>query len=391
VRGSTTAPDPAHEGIQRGPRSRAVTVLLPVLGLIVVALCGLLLFGLATAKVGVLAVVIGVLAALVPVGFVVAAFLWVDRWEPEPARLLLLAFVWGAFIATVTALLINSTAEAVGDMLLGSGNGNKISALVSAPLVEEAAKAAFVLIVFWRRSQEFDGVVDGIVYAGFSAAGFAFTENIYYFGRAFAEAGFGNGTSSGVLAAFVLRGVLSPFTHPLFAALTGIGIGFAASTANRQLRWLAPLGGYMAAVCLHALWNGAAVLGGAKTFLNIYFLIMAPMFIGLVSLVVMQRRREQQIVAAALPQMTTARWIAPSEIGLLASLAGRREWRRRARKQSGRRAAKAVGRYQASVTELAFLLRGTVHTDDAKRRQAELLTVLRNSRAEAVRLAEGAS
>jgi RsiW-degrading membrane proteinase PrsW (M82 family) len=350
-------------------------VLLPVLGLIVVALCGLLLFGLATAKVGVLAVVIGVLAALVPVGFVVAAFLWVDRWEPEPARLLLLAFVWGAFIATVTALLINSTAEAVGDMLLGSGNGNKISALVSAPLVEEAAKAAFVLIV----------------YAGFSAAGFAFTENIYYFGRAFAEAGFGNGTSSGVLAAFMLRGVLSPFTHPLFAALTGIGIGFAASTANRQLRWLAPLGGYMAAVCLHALWNGAAVLGGAKTFLNIYFLIMAPMFIGLVSLVVMQRRREQQIVAAALPQMATARWIAPSEIGLLASLSGRREWRRRARKQSGRRAAKAVGRYQASVTELAFLLRGTVHTDDAKRRQAELLTVLRNSRAEAVRLAEGAS
>jgi RsiW-degrading membrane proteinase PrsW (M82 family) len=366
-------------------------VLLPVLGLIVVALCGLLLFGLATAKVGVLAVVIGVLAALVPVGFVVAAFLWVDRWEPEPARLLLLAFVWGALIATVTALLINSTAEAVGDLLLGTGNGNKISALVSAPLVEEGAKAAFVLIMLWRRSEEFDGIVDGIVYAGFSAAGFAFTENIYYFGRAFAEAGFGNGTSPGVLAAFVLRGVLSPFTHPLFAVLTGIGIGFAARTANRQLRWLAPLGGYLAAVFLHALWNAAAVLGGAKTFLNVYFLIMAPLFIGLFSLVVMQRRREQRIVAAALPQMVAARWIAPSEVELLASLSGRREWRRQARKQSGRRAAKAVGRYQASVTGLAFLRRGTAHTDETKRRQAELLTVLKNSRAEAVMLAEGAS
>lgn len=366
-------------------------MLLPVLGLIVVALCGLLLFGLATAKVGVLAVVIGVLAALVPVGFVVAAFLWVDRWEPEPARLLLLAFVWGALIATVTALLINSTAEAVGDLLLGTGNGSKVSALVSAPLVEEAAKAAFVLIMLWRRSEEFDGIVDGIVYAGFSAAGFAFTENIYYFGRAFAEAGFGNGTSPGVLAAFVLRGVLSPFAHPLFAVLTGIGIGFAARTANRQLRWLAPLGGYLAAVFLHALWNAAAVLGGAKTFLNVYFLIMAPLFIGLFSLVVMQRRREQRIVAAALPQMVAARWIAPSEMELLASLSGRREWRRQARKQSGRRAAKAVGRYQASVTGLAFLRRGTAHTDETKRRQAELLTVLKNSRAEAVMLAEGAS
>ncbi|WP_297550462.1 PrsW family intramembrane metalloprotease [Amycolatopsis sp.] len=363
-------------------------MLLPVVALIVVALCGLLLFGLATAKVGVLAVVIGVVAALVPVGLVVAAFLWIDRWEPEPAKMLLLAFVWGACIATVTALLINSTAEAVGDLLLGSGNGNKLSALVSAPLVEEAAKGAFVLIVLWRRREEFDGIVDGIVYAGFSAAGFAFTENIYYFGRAFAESGFGNGTSSGVLAAFVLRGLLSPFTHPLFAVMTGIGIGFAAKTSSRQLRILAPLGGYLAAVCLHALWNAAAILGGAKTFLNVYFLIMVPLFIGVFSVVLMQRRREQRIVAAALPQMAAARWIAPSEVELLASLSGRREWRKQARKQSGRQAARAVGQYQSSVTELAFLRRNDVHTEDAKRRQDELLNVLRASRAEAVRLAE---
>ncbi|MCU1687268.1 MAG: integral rane protein [Amycolatopsis sp.] len=384
MRGSTTT----ATGPNSGPLPRRITVLLPVVALIVVALCGLLLFGLATAKVGVLAVVIGVVAALVPVGLVVAAFLWIDRWEPEPAKMLLLAFVWGACIATVTALLINSTAEAVGDLLLGSGNGNKLSALVSAPLVEEAAKGAFVLIVLWRRREEFDGIVDGIVYAGFSAAGFAFTENIYYFGRAFAESGFGNGTSSGVLAAFVLRGLLSPFTHPLFAVMTGIGIGFAAKTSSRQLRILAPLGGYLAAVCLHALWNAAAILGGAKTFLNVYFLIMVPLFIGVFSVVLMQRRREQRIVAAALPQMAAARWIAPSEVELLASLSGRREWRKQARKQSGRQAARAVGQYQSSVTELAFLRRNDVHTEDAKRRQDELLNVLRASRAEAVRLAE---
>jgi hypothetical protein len=192
-----------------------------------------------------------------------------------------------------------------------------------------------------------------------------------------------------VLAAFVLRGVLSPFTHPLFAVLTGIGIGFAASTTHRQLRWLAPLGGYLAAVCLHALWNGAAVLGGAKTFLNVYFLIMVPMFIGVFSVVVMQRRREQRVVAAALPQMAKARWIAPSEVELLASLSGRRLWRRQARKQSGRPAAKAVGRYQANVTELAFLRRRPVDNDEAKQRQDDLLVSLQTSRAEAVRLAEG--
>jgi len=30
---------------------------------------------------------------------------------------------------------------------------------------------------------------------------------------------------------------------------------------------------------LHALWNGAATLGGGQTFLNVYFLIMVPIFI----------------------------------------------------------------------------------------------------------------
>ncbi|HJQ45344.1 MAG TPA: PrsW family intramembrane metalloprotease [Amycolatopsis sp.] len=361
-------------------------MLLPVLGLIVVAVCGLGLLALATVRVGPLAVVIGAAAALIPVAIVVATFLWVDRWEPEPARLLLLAFAWGACIATITALLINNTAETVGDLLLGKGNGSRVSALVSAPLVEEAAKGSFVLAIMLRRSEEFDGIVDGIVYAGVTAAGFAFTENIYYFGRAFADYGFGDGASSGVIAAFVLRGILSPFTHPLFASITGIGLGIAARTPRGPSKVLIPLGCYLAAVCLHALWNGAATLGGAKAFLNVYFLIMVPIFIAVVLLVMLQRRREQRTIEAALPGMVEAGWIAASEVGLLSSLAERRDWRRQARKQSGRHAARAVASYQASVTELAFLKRHKAGPATLQR-EAELLSTLRSSRAEAVRLA----
>ncbi|GAA3556681.1 PrsW family intramembrane metalloprotease [Amycolatopsis ultiminotia] len=369
------------------PLSRRVTVLLPVFGLIVVALCGLFLFGLATARVGWLAVAIGVVAALVPVGLVVAGFLWVDRWEPEPAKLLLLAFAWGACIATIVALLINSGAEAVGDLLLGGGGGSKLSALLSAPLVEEAAKGAFVLLIFWRRRDEFDGVVDGVVYAGVTAAGFAFTENIYYFGRAFADYGFGTSGNAGVLTAFFLRGVLSPFTHPLFTVMTGIGFGVAARTTQRWVRICAPLAGYVVGVCLHALWNSSATLGGSKAFLTVYFLVMVPLFIGVIYVIVLQRRREQRIVAAALPRMAAARWIAPSEVQLLASLSGRRAWRRQARRESGRAAARAVGQYQASVTELAFLRRRRLRTEEDRHRQDELLRALATARADAMKLA----
>ncbi|EID54755.1 PrsW family intramembrane metalloprotease [Saccharomonospora xinjiangensis] len=371
-------------------------MLLPVAGIAGLALSGLLVLGLATVRVGVLAVLIGVVAAVVPVLVVVAALLWIDRWEPEPAKLLLITFAWGACVATLTALLVNDTAQAVGDLLLGTGNGGKVSALVSAPLVEEAVKAVPVILLMLWRSHEFDGVVDGMVYAGLAAAGFAFTENVYYFGRAFVEHGFGDGLSGGIFAAFILRGVLSPFAHPLFTVLIGIGVGLVARSNVRTAKILVPLGAYVGAVLLHALWNASATLGGATVFLNVYFLIMVPIFTAVVLIMVWQRRREQRIIAATLPGMAEAGWIAPSEIPLLSDLSARRKWRKQARKESGRAAARAVGAYQAAVTELAFARRWEgspaserMRTAYLSRRQVELLAVLKQTRAEAVRLARG--
>ncbi|WP_019814756.1 PrsW family intramembrane metalloprotease [Saccharomonospora saliphila] len=360
---------------------------MPVAGLVGLAVCGLLVLGLATVRVGLLAVMVGVVAAVVPVVVVVAAFLWIDRWEPEPARLLLLSFAWGACVATLSALLVNDTAETVGDLLLGTGQGGTVSALVSAPLVEEAVKAVPVIAVLRRRSHEFDGVVDGIVYAGISAAGFAFTENIYYFGRAFVEQGLGDDLTSGVFAAFVLRGVLSPFAHPLFTVLIGIGVGAVAGSGARVPSLVVPLVAYVGAVLLHALWNAAATLGGAQTFLDVYFLIMVPIFATVALVMVWQRRREQRVIAAALPGMAEAGWIARSEVPLLASLEGRRRWRRQARRESGRGAARAVTAYQAAVTELAFARRWSGDRS-GRGRQEELLAVVRQTRAEAVRQAQ---
>jgi protease PrsW len=363
------------------PRRR--TVLLPAIGLVVLAACGLTLLAISTATVGLVAELVGIVAALVPVGSIVAALLWIDRWEPEPARLLWLAFGWGASVAAITALLINNTAEAVGDALLGHGHGDTISAVVSAPLFEEALKGAFVLgIVYWLRN-EFDGVIDGVVYAGFVAAGFAFTENIYYFGRAFAEYGFGDPTTPGVITAFILRGVLAPFCHPLFTAMIGIGVGISVRTPSRGIRLLAPIGGYLAAVLLHAMWNAAATLGTAQTFLNVYFLVMVPIFIAGVLFVGWHRRREQRIVAIALPGMVERGWVDPADQRRLANLSDRRTWRATVARREGRDAARDLGDYQASVTELAFLWHAMslgLAGADAAEREAHLIAALQTAR-----------
>jgi RsiW-degrading membrane proteinase PrsW (M82 family) len=250
---------------------------------------------------------------------VVAAFLWIDRFEPEPPRLLLAAFLWGAGLSALVAVVINSSAMIAAELLLGRGQGDLVGAVISAPLVEEFVKGAFVVGLLLIRRREFDGIVDGVVYAGITAAGFAFTENIIYFGRAFTEAEGAVGPA--VLATFVLRGVLSPFAHPLFTAMTGIGVGIASQARSRVVGTVAVLGGYVLAVVLHALWNSSTQLGAG--FFGIYVLIMLPLFAGMIGLVVWQRRRERDVLARQMPGFAAAGWIAPSEVPLLSSLAGR--------------------------------------------------------------------
>ncbi|WP_229686154.1 PrsW family intramembrane metalloprotease [Longimycelium tulufanense] len=371
----------------RRTRRRNVVVL-PVTGLIILGLCGLILLGVAANRVGPVGVLVGAAAALLPVCPVVGAFLWIDRWEPEPPKLMLTAFLWGACVATITSLLLNDSAEILAETLLGTGGGDTVKAVIAAPLVEEATKGAFLIAVMWRWRNEFDGLVDGVVYAGLTAAGFAFTENIFYFGRAFAEGGFG-GVSEGVVAVFILRGVLAPFAHPLFTVMTGLGVGRAALSNNGATRWLAPLGGYLLAVTLHALWNGSATLGSGAVFINFYFLVMVPIFGSTVALLMWQRRREQRILADQLPKFEAEGWIPASEVEPLGSLQGRRGWRQAVRRRGGKAAGQALGSYQATVTELAFLRhrmeRGTAGMDAAEL-QEELLVELRATRGRTVTL-----
>lgn len=358
----------------------------PVAGLLLLGVIGLVMVGVATSRVGVLPALVGALAALIPVGVVFAAIVWIDRWEPEPPMLMLGAFLWGAGGATGCSLLLNGSVIGLGELLFGPSEHVFFERAVMAPLVEEAAKALFVVSLwFWRRS-EFNGLVDGIVYAGLTAAGFAFTENILYFGKAFSEDGWGSATG-GVVAVFILRGVLAPFSHPLFTSMVGIGIGLASRTTDTTKRLLWPTAGFVLAVVLHAAWNASTLLGGTG-FLNVYFLIMLPVFAGTGWLVVWQRKREQRIVADQLPVLQRAGLIPRSEVEMLASLAGRQGWLRKVRQSAGPEPAKAVRDYQIAVTELAFLqhraAEGRTTSAVRRARREQLIEELKAARRSAV-------
>ncbi len=337
-------------------------------GLIVIgfSVSALVLLAELGAHLGLVTGVLALLCAVIPLGIVIPTFLWLDRFEAEPTRYLVFAFLWGALIAAALAVVFNTSALAVFEATTDPTTALQTTAVVIAPVVEEGVKGLLVLFVWWFMKREFDGVIDGMVYAGMVAAGFAFTENISYLGEAFQRGG-----GQYLAATFVLRCLFSPFAHPMFTCLTGIGVGIAATTTKRWLKVLAPLAGYCLAVLAHSMWNLSATIGG-QGMIAVYLLVEVPIFIAFIVLVVVARRREGQLIGRFLSPYAAAGWLSPAEVAMLASMPRRREARIWARTNAGKPGLAAMRSFQDAASELALLRRRMYHSAaDARALESE--------------------
>ncbi|MBS2019209.1 MAG: PrsW family intramembrane metalloprotease [Deltaproteobacteria bacterium] len=257
----------------------------------------------------------------VPMLLVYVSVPWLlDRYDPEPIWALAMALAWGAIAACGVAAFVNTSVHLFGDVVGGPAFGKALSSCVSAPLVEEGMKGAFLFFMFrWMRSR-FDGVVDGVIYGTFVALGFACMEDVIYYGHAFREQVL-HAKSHQVLVTFIVRGVITPWGHPLYTSMTGIGFGIARETHKPWLRWLAPIGGYALAVFLHFVWNGSATISG------FLFIVMLPLWflfvLAFFGLVVYLVRRKGLIIRDHLRDEVMFGNLTHEELALIASPIGR--------------------------------------------------------------------
>lgn len=296
--------------------------------------------------------IVGLILALVPLGIVLFGVRLIDRWEPEPKSLVIFALAWGAVAAIGIALLF--------DLLLTLAAGVRnpfFVSIIQAPLIEEIAKGVGVFLVFVIGRRALDGPVDGVVYGALVGAGFAFTENIQYFGTSLLTGGAGQLTLT-----FLLRGLVSPFAHAMFTALTGFAIGLAARRGASTARALgAGALGVLGAVLLHAFWNGSSLLGD---FTVLYLTTQVPLFLAFIFVIVALRREEARLTLQRLSDYAEAGWFTQEEVVMLATPAGRKAGMRWAGALPGDRR-KLMGSFIKDAAALAAVRQRAINGHDA--------------------------
>ncbi len=286
--------------------------------------------------------------ALVPLLFVLALVSYIDRWEPEPLWPRLVSLVWGAGVAALAASIVNTAMLMNVAQVTGDYEGSlAVIAVTVAPMVEEFLKGlGVVIIILWRRTN-INSLLDGVVYAGYTGAGFAFVENIQYFLDA-------QGTGQAALGVTVfLRGVLSPFVHPMATSFTGLALAYAVvGTKSRwSWLWLGPIG-WVAAVFVHGLWNYLST-AGALSWFTFYLVVEVPLFCCWVGGLLVGSAHEARRIAHGLVPYVRTGWLLPAESMMVTTRAGRKSSRKWAA-SGGKESARAMRTFQTTAASLGL-------------------------------------
>jgi RsiW-degrading membrane proteinase PrsW (M82 family) len=299
-----------------------------------------------------------------------------DFLEREPVKLRLVAFAWGGLVATAASIPGSAALENLVAKLGSPHLAADWGAALAAPTVEEIAKTLGIVAIVLIARAQVNSVLDGVVYGALVGLGFQIVENIVFAVGAVALAGQGDDVRP-VVATFLLRGFLSGvWSHTLFGALAGAGIGYLVVRSDRRRRFRFGV----AALCLagawaaHMLWNspllGDGLGNGAPALLAVLLLKGLPPLVLILWLVRRAHDREADYYTAKLADLRDPSLITEAELAGLRSGSRRSAARWHAGLRAGPRARSAVRRLQRAQARLAVDLSRGVPTGHCR---AEIL------------------
>jgi RsiW-degrading membrane proteinase PrsW (M82 family) len=291
------------------------------------------------------------ISGIIVFGLLAVAYLWFihyeDRYTTVPPKLAAAGFVWGAVAAIgAFALLGNDAVMSLYGKTLGASFAYDWGAAVTAPIDEELAKGAGILLLLTLAPQLIRSPFDGLILGAIVGLGFQISEDISY---AFIGAADAFGDIGAAWQTIVVRTFASIPSHWMFSGVFGAGLIWFVGRPEVPARKGLGVGLMATAMLMHGVWDASAALAGDSTFGWIFPAAVAFVLISVFvwiyrTTVPIEREWMRELMA---PEVALG-VITPAELDALAG--PRSTARRYVRSQRSRRAAKDA---LAAATELA--------------------------------------
>lgn len=300
----------------------------------------------------------------------------IDRWERQPAGLIVTALVWGAIPATFAfALPVNSAMLGIYPKLFGQDWASSWAAGLTAPFTEELAKLCGLILLLGLAPRLIRTANDGLIIGAFLGLGFAVFEDFLYAANG-TMTSFSANPDTAAVTISLTRIATSAVSHPLFSALVCSGAIYILGTRAQPRRVLRGILFVLAGMFLHFTWDDAAGLGGGNG-LGVIAVMAASIILALVILTIAFRLaapREHEFVRDLLAPEVEAGTVTDVEVDAMVDRKARKAWLRAAPAHRERRARKHLRH------ALFDLLHAIARTDDERPQELE------HARDEVVRL-----
>jgi len=279
-----------------------------------------------------------------------AAFFWwftvrIDRYAKLPAKLMVVAFLWGGFAATWSmAGSANAAILALYAKAFGQAWALDWGAGLSAPFTEEPAKGVGLLLLITLAPRQVRTAFDGFILGAFIGLGFQIIEDVAY---ALTSAGsqFGANQVGASLATIVLRMVSGVGAHIVYSAIFCAGLIYLLGRPAEPRRIGRGLLLMVAAMLLHGAWDTMTAFAGLSPLAMLGFIVAV-----IVTALVIAARvysltvtRERGFLRDVMAPEEARKVITASELeAMTGDHKARRAYRRAGRTRGGRKRARYV-------------------------------------------------
>ena len=215
-------------------------------------------------------------------GLLAVAYLWFihyeDRYTTVPPKLAAAGFVWGAVAAIgAFALLGNDAVMNLYAKTFGASFAFDWGAALTAPVNEELAKGAGMLLLLTLAPRLIRSPFDGLVVGALVGLGFQISEDISY---AFLGAANAFGDLDAAWTTIIARTIASIPSHWMFSGIFGAGLVWFIGRPEVPARKGLGTALMLTAMLMHGLWNASSAIGGGSAFAWIVPTAVACVLIG---------------------------------------------------------------------------------------------------------------